>query len=398
MERGPQYSTPPQFEEVIEPSGRRWLRRVGVDELTEAANDELVLDEGAINEFGPQTDEQRSVLRAVLALCMQGVGKRSRKVAQVGVLAGVLAAAGYEVGQRTADTDEYAYNTVAPTMETTPGYPSALAAIKRVPEVSRDESFDNLPLEQVASMLADTEAELLSEFDREVLRKQNTLESEDVARTFEQSQQPGVGTHGMSRMDFAKQAMELDLPELESELGWEDLPEPLRARLAELLPGWIGQESRFFEERKSRSKAVGPLQQKQIAVDDVRTGEVPSQRYDTQIGIAKDLMVKNYRYLKHYAGEEKLLALREQFPSEESFWADFMAPLLLTPYNAGGTAAGKELGVFLQNTEKEDLQTGPDLLLQFLQNSDLSEEAKEYALKVLAMKNALYWEEKRRKA
>jgi hypothetical protein len=307
-----------------------------------------------------------------------------KKVLKGAVLAGAVIT-GAEVGKRIdtdQETDKQAYDN-NPTTEVAPSKVN-----QESPEVL------------IKKVSAEQEKEL-SRFEREVLERQQALKPEDIAETYELALQPAEGTDGLARMEFIQKAYVFD-EEQAKERGWSTVPSVVWDELAKIVPGWVGQESRFDENSVSSSEAKGPWQYLPIGWKDVRGDTDISTRFDEQVEASKDTVVKNYKYIHHYAGAKEMEILQSKFDSEEEYLRDFLAKVLLAAHNAGGKLIGTTLNKFVADVSVEEMKSGKELFLQYMdysvtdENGDFAkynkreqEEKRGYVPQIYALGNAL---------
>lgn len=325
-------------------------------------------------------EKQAKVLRATLL--------------SLGVLAG-----GAEVSKRI-DTDG---ESAKPAFDENPTVAVASGqAQEKIPETlphqaaAPEETLESSPRSESAEV-----EEQLSQFEREVLERQQALKPEDVELTLQLAMQPAEGTGGLARMEFIQKAYTFD-EEQAKERGWSKVPAVVWDELGKIVPGWVGQESRFDEKNVSISEAKGPWQYLPIGWKDVRGDADVSTRFDEQAEASKDTVVKNYKYIHHYAGTEEMETLQSKFDSEEEYLRDFLTKVLLTAHNAGGKLIGNALKKFVADVSVEEMKSGKELFLQFMDysvndekgdfakyNIRQKEEKRGYVPQIYALGNAL---------
>jgi hypothetical protein len=176
--------------------------------------------------------------------------------------------------------------------------------------------------------------------------------------------------------------------------GRPAVPKLLQDNLADLVPGWLAQESRFRKDAVSSSKATGYAQIKPNVWEEYKKTSEVSLDIGEQMEVFGELVSDNYHYILHFAGEDVIETLRSKFDSEDKFIEALMTPLMVNAYNAGGPMIGRALNKFVESVPVEEMKSGRDLFVQFTDfakdNVDgFKEEQDEYVPKVYAFNDKL---------
>ena len=211
------------------------------------------------------------------------------------------------------------------------------------------------------------------------------------------AEKPVRGAEEYNRMEYAREKIVFRTQE---QAGRPAVPETVQAAFREIIPGLFAQESKFNAGLVSATGAVGLAQIMPATWEEYRGTQEVSLSMIEQVAVAGELVSDNYHYITHFGGEA-LSGLQSQFNSAEEFQRDFIVPLMINAYNAGGPLMGQLVAAFAAEIPVEERTTGKDLFLQFAdwakENNEgvfemYGEHAREYTARVYA--NAQMLEQK----
>jgi len=232
-----------------------------------------------------------------------------------------------------------------------------------------------------------------TEFGLVIKEYENQLKDPDIAETIAYATKPVRGHEEFTRAEYAKTALEFR-SKPDERTGKPPLPIRLQENLREAAVGWVAQESRFKGDLISKNGATGIWQFLPRIYRHYSGKDKVSLSMEEQTKLAGELISDNYHYILHFAGREALDKLRRRYNSEEEFIDDFMTPVMINAFNAGGPLMGKILRKFAETVSEEEMESGKDLFLQVADFAKANfenyrEEQYEYVPRVYAMGKVL---------
>lgn len=258
---------------------------------------------------------------------------------------------------------------------------------------------DHVLPEEVRDRVVD-DVNVVTDFRRALERSESWLQAgladgtidsyDDIVRGF--MNQPTKEMPGFTRAEYLLTNIEF---RSEPEAGRPALPDALQSELHRLVVGLVANESKFIGDLQSEAGArgIGQIMPKTYAeYYPPEEGKDPqvSLAMSTQVDVIGKLMSDNYHYIVHEAGDAALAAVRARFSDEDSFMRDFMAPLVINAYNAGGPLMGEAVKKFVSVVDLDSLSGNKDLFLAVADfaeadpNNIYGEHARAYVEKVYA--------------
>ena len=269
----------------------------------------------------------------------------------------------------------------------------AFSAMKAIDNKDKDTEAPPRSAYQTTETYIDYDSGVDTEFLSMIKDNIEQLSVTDIEKTLAYAQKPVYGYKGLTKAEYIKKLLRFR-SRFDERTGKPPLPPLLRENLREAALGWVAQESRFKDRAVSKSGAVGIWQfLPRIAQHYSNKDKVPLG-VEEQTKMAGELISDNYHYILHFAGVDALDKLRSRYDSEEEFIDDFMTPVMINAFNAGGPLMGKILRRFTETVSEEEMKSGKDLFLQvadFAKDNfeNYRQEQYEYVPKVYAMGRVL---------
>jgi hypothetical protein len=296
----------------------------------------------------------------------EGAPKKDLKLEKTGVGPGGYPV--YEVSRHTETVDEGAYDLPKPKRKALRAILASIgislmpmkegndaeAAYSDFEEdrytISADENFNNP--ENLNTTLDDLVDRFKSEIDEDdiyISLQRATEKNEDL---------------GTSLAEYLESSFKLrNEPDLKR--GRPAVPKAVEDEIRQIILAQAIQESRLDSTAVSSSGARGYFQFKPATAQDYINSEAVPEDIASQVFMTNEHISNNYHYILHFAGEETINKLKQDFNSEDEY-NKLLSLLLTLSHNYGGPGTGRLVKSFYESGHTIDPNSGAETFMSII--------------------------------